>query len=405
MRTRLLLTALLGSVLALLIGSTTPLSASGVATESPSIASRSGADIDELRERRKRVCGTARKRARTIERRLDRGRTVTRQQRQRARTAARRCARVKERLAAAKKAAAPVQRDGFLEYVSLGDSWSADVVLFDLNGPPATEHAPIDCAQSHVNYPKLVAAELGIPVHRDATCGSATTDDFTGPQALPLGGTNAPQFDRLSPTTDLVTIGIGGNDAGIASGAMKCIDATLGVYPADVLPLPPLPFSIPMLGSDLPVGGCKDHFTAGGRDLLAEQIAAAKPKVVAAITRTRALAPNARILVLDYIAAIPEQGWCPLFAPVSEEDLRYLYESFGKLNAMVKAAAQEGGAEFVDTYTPTVGHDICQMPHVRYVEGLGIVSLNDVAVAVPAHPNSAGARAQADIVLEHIRHH
>ena len=79
---------------------------------------------------------------------------------------------------------------GFQEYVSLGDSWSADVVLADGRGTPDTTHAPIDCAQSHTNYPKLVAAELGIPVHRDATCGSATTDDFYAPQDLPLGGQN-----------------------------------------------------------------------------------------------------------------------------------------------------------------------------------------------------------------------
>ena len=51
---------------------------------------------------------------------------------------------------------------------------------------------------------------------------SATTDDFYSPQEdLPLGGTNPAQFDRLTPTTDLVTVGIGGNDAGIAGAAAQ----------------------------------------------------------------------------------------------------------------------------------------------------------------------------------------
>jgi hypothetical protein len=61
---------------------------------------------------------------------------------------------------------------------------------------------------------------------------------------------------------------------------------------------------------------------------------------------------------------------------------------------MVHRAADEGGAEFVDTYTPSLGHHVCALPNVRYVEGLGGVSVNGPAVAVPAHPNSAGAASQ-----------
>ena len=55
------------------------------------------------------------------------------------------------------------------EYVALGDSWSADVVIADTNGTPDTTHAPIGCGQSHTNYPKLLAGELGITNFRDAT--------------------------------------------------------------------------------------------------------------------------------------------------------------------------------------------------------------------------------------------
>src|ERR1700740_973778 len=74
------------------------------------------------------------------------------------------------------------------EYVALGDSWSADVVIANLEGLPDSTYAPIDCAQSKVNYPKLVAKALGVAKFADATCGSATTDDFYTPQTgLPLG--------------------------------------------------------------------------------------------------------------------------------------------------------------------------------------------------------------------------
>src|SRR5688572_30655535 len=102
------------------------------------------------------------------------------------------------------KAAKTAKAQKYKEYVALGDSWSADVVIADSDGPPDTTYAPAGCAQSHRNYPKLLAASLEVPVFRDATCGSAKTDDFYAPQEdLPTGETNPAQFDRLTPTTDL----------------------------------------------------------------------------------------------------------------------------------------------------------------------------------------------------------
>ncbi len=82
--------------------------------------------------------------------------------------------------------------------------------------------------------------------------------------------------------------------------------------------------------------------------------------------------------------------------------MAYLYETFQKLNAMVARAASRGGAELVDTYTPTIGHDMCKSPRVRYAEAFG-PSVNDPAIGVPAHPNAAGARAQARAVLNYLR--
>jgi lysophospholipase L1-like esterase len=258
----------------------------------------------------------------------------------------------------------------YQEYVALGDSWSADVVVADTDGPPDSTYAPTGCAQSHRNYPKLLAAALKVPTFRDATCGSATTDDFYAPQTgLPTGETNPAQFDRLTPTTDLVTVGIGGNDAGFAGAATSCI-------------------------SPDPRGAhCKEKYTAGGVDQLEQRINASEPKLVAALQEIHRRSPEARVLMLDYLAGIPQTGCYP-FVPISNSDMAYLYSTFQKLNAMVHRAADEGGAEFVDTYDPSVGHDVCQLPTVRFVEGLGGASVNGPAVAVPAHPNSAGAASQ-----------
>lgn len=292
-------------------------------------------------------------------------------------------------------APAPVERqqpNRYVEYVALGDSWTADVVILNGDGLPAVDHAPIDCAQSRTNYPRLVAAAIGAKRFRDASCGSATTEDFRHPQrGLPLGGTNAPQFDRLSRRTDLVTVGIGGNDAGISSGGLDCLN------------LIPVDNPISDTGPGLPLGGCKAKYTAGGVDRLSRQITQSEPKLVRAFRAIHRLAPKARILAVDYLAIVPDHGCYPR-VPATDEDMAYIHAKFKELNAMVKRAATKGGAEFVNTFGPTRGHDLCQVPSERYGEVLGL-SANSPAVGIPAHPNSAGARAQADVVLRYLMRH
>ena len=288
----------------------------------------------------------------------------------------------------------------FREYVALGDSWSADVVIADTMGLPDSRYAPTGCFQSRRNYPKLLAKALQVPTFRDATCGSATTDHFYVPQTgLPTGETNTPQFARLTKTTDLVTVGIGGNDAGFAGAAVSCIN----VLPtnSNAFDSVRLPVSLPLLGSAVPLGGCKHRFVKDGRDLLAERIAASQPKLVRALKEIHRRSPKAKILMIDYLDAIPAKGCYPV-VPITNEDMAYLHTTFAKLNAMVRRAAAEGGATFVNSFADSSGRDVCQLPHIRYVEGLGILSINGVAVAVPAHPNSAGAAQQYRSMLNAV---
>jgi lysophospholipase L1-like esterase len=291
----------------------------------------------------------------------------------------------------------------YREYVALGDSWSADVVIANLWGLPDATSAPIDCAQSRVSYPKLVARALAVTTFRDATCGSATTQDFFRPQqGLPLGGTNPAQLDRLTRTTDLVTVGIGGNDAGFAGAAISC----LNVLPTNTSAFESLvlPVSIPFLGNGVPLGGCKQRFVKNGHDQLAQQISASEPKLVAALQEIHRRSPHARVLMVNYLDGIPAKGCYPL-VPITDLDMAYLHVTFGRLNAMVARAAAKGGAELVDTFADSHGHDVCRPPTTRYVEGLGVLSLNGPAIAIPAHPNSAGAASQYRSVMKQLLRH
>lgn len=284
-------------------------------------------------------------------------------------------------------AAAPYE-----EYVALGDSWSADVVILGVASQPTAQYVPLDCFQSNGNYPKQVAKALGVARFTDRTCGSATSEHFAKPQSgLPLGGTAAPQFDALTPNTDLVTVGIGGNDIGLAGVAASCFNLLPGLT------------LVPGLNLPSPLGGsCQSANTTGGIDQVDEAIKAAEPLLVERIAAIHARSPRARVLMVNYMAAIPERGCWP-YVQVNDADVPWLHAKLNGLNAMVARVAGAAGADLVDTFTPTVGHDVCQLPTVRYVEGFIPLSLNGIAIAVPLHPNSAGAAAQSQIVLEAIR--
>lgn len=274
----------------------------------------------------------------------------------------------------------------YKEYVALGDSWSADVFT---QPPLNTKDIPIDCAQSVTNYPHQVAAFLGITDFRDATCGSAVTDNMAGPQPdLPLGGTNPPQFDRLTKTTDLVTLGIGGNDVGIAADVEDCLSA--------------VPVAIP--GLPEPLGPCKDRFVKNGVDTIQLAVKATAPKIAKVIAGIKARSPKAHIFLVNYLNGLPLTGvGCWPIVPVQNVDVAYLQAKFLQMNAMLAQVAKATHITLVDTYTPTIGHDVCQAPTIRYVEGLVPVSANTPTLAAfPFHPNQAGADAQARVVLATI---
>jgi len=264
-------------------------------------------------------------------------------------------------------AAAPA----FGNYVALGDSWAADATLTQVD----SDFVPVGCVQSRGDYAKQVAAALRVPDFRDATCGGAETGDMTGPQDSPLGGTNPPQFERLTPTTDLVTLEIGGNDAGLAAAVQDCLTLNPAVSP------------------------CQATWVPGGVDRMSARIAASAPKVRATIAGIRARAPHARILLLDYLQGVGTTGGCFPLIPISDTDAMWVGRKLVELDGMLAGVAAETGVQFVNTYRGSIGHDACQPPGTRWVEGLIPFSSNPPGPAVPFHPNQLGADYQARSVL------
>ncbi|MVU77565.1 SGNH/GDSL hydrolase family protein [Nocardia sp. ET3-3] len=258
------------------------------------------------------------------------------------------------------------------EYVALGDSWAADATITGIS----TQFVPFWCVQSANSYAKQVAKALAVSEFRDAGCASAVTADLTTAQTLPDGQVSPPQLDRLSPDTDLVTLEIGGNDAGLAAIVPTC------------------------LTSSPQVSGCSRVRTAAdGGDAMSASIRAAEPKVAEAIAGVRARSPHARILLVDYMAGVVPGDGCFPNIPITDEDANWLGHKLIELDAMLARVAAATGVELVDTYTDSVGHDACRPDGVRWVEGLVPRATEHSELAVPFHPNRLGADHQARQIL------
>lgn len=259
-----------------------------------------------------------------------------------------------------------------LTYVALGDSYTSGPLVL----PHDTTNVPQDCGQSTRNYPHLTALALGAGVFRDVSCGGATIEDFTQPQTgLPLGGTNAPQLAALDPSVDVVTVGIGGNDVGFVGLALGCIR---------VNPL------------DAPCSAGKDP---NAHDQFSQKLDQVRKELVTALRRIHLRAPRAKVLVVSYPTALPDDAVaCWPYVPIVQTDMTYLVAKYKEMNAMLAAAAAEGNATYVDIYTPSIGHDACKPPGVAWVNGFVLVP-----PSYPAHPNDLSFLASAPVVTNAIR--
>jgi hypothetical protein len=252
-------------------------------------------------------------------------------------------------------------------YVSLGDSYTAGPLI-------PNPVLPLGCLKSSNNYPHLAAPSIGLPL-RDPSCSGAKTDHMTQPQNVDPDGPNPPQFNSLDAETTVVSITIGGNDIGFSEVAQSCI--TLN------------PFSTP----------CKDKYASGGKDQLAERIAATAPKVAAVLQGVHTRSPAAKIYVLNYPAIFPETGFgCWPQMPIGFGDVPYLRSTEQKLNSMLATQAAANGATLVNWYGASIGHDACKSSSVRWVE-----PLVPGEPAAPIHPNKAGMVGAKNVLVAAVK--
>lgn len=250
------------------------------------------------------------------------------------------------------------------KYVALGDSFTSS----PLTGMPIG--TPVGCSRTQNNYPRQVANALGVSEFVDRSCGSATTRNLFEPQSV-LGGTNAAQLDAVTVDTTLVSIGIGGNDLGLAGLVQRCVQLAPGS------------------------GGCLEQWSPGDIDLLVRHIGQVAVHLDRALRQIQQRVPLATVLVVGYPMVAPAGGiGCFPQLPIADSDVAYLRDIQQRLNTTLAWVAQQRGVAYVDTYTSSIDHGPCEIAGVKWIEGM--VPDNPAAVL---HPNALGQTAMAAEVL------
>ncbi|QLL09969.1 SGNH/GDSL hydrolase family protein [Mycobacterium vicinigordonae] len=252
-------------------------------------------------------------------------------------------------------------------YVALGSSMAA--------GPgirPRAAGAPWRAGRSARNYPHLVASQAGLDLI-DVTYSGATTAHVLSERQNGA----APQLTALNGTEAVVTVTIGGNDVGYVPMLLAASVPSLLRY-------------LPLLGgrlNELLDRQARDRALWGLLDSLCE------------VGRSvRRHAPRARIFFVDYLTILPpadESAW-----PLSDEHAelgRHVAQTLERLTAEAAAATD---CEVVSAAAASRNHHAWSQRPWTTMPSKTVVPLP--GRPAPLHPNEAGMRAVADLVLQEL---
>ncbi|MGW0558129.1 SGNH/GDSL hydrolase family protein [Streptomyces sp. NPDC002926] len=221
-----------------------------------------------------------------------------------------------------------------LDYVALGDSYSSGL------GAGGYDSASGDCKRSTRAYPRLWAAAHSPSSFAFTACSGARTGDVTAGQLAPLNS-----------STDLVSITIGGNDAGFADVMTTCV-----------------------LQSE---STCVNRINQA-KSYVDSTLPGKLDSVYSAI---RSKAPAAQVVVLGYPRFYKLGGSC--IAGLSENERSAINGAADYLNAAIAKRAANHGYDFADVAPAFTGHEICS-------GSAWLHSVNWLNISESYHPTASG---------------
>jgi lysophospholipase L1-like esterase len=216
-------------------------------------------------------------------------------------------------------------------YVALGDSYSSGTGT-------GSYTLSSSCLRSVYAYPYLVASQRpGTSLNFVACSGATTTDVMNN------------QISAVNASTNIVTITVGGNDAGFSNVVISC--TTLG---------------------------CQNAI-ANARTYIQNTLPGRLDTVYSAI---RARAPGARVIVLGYPRLFQSTG-CLGTTGIDANERTQLNATADLLRTVVSGRAAAFGFTFKDPIPPFVGHAVCSSS--AWLNGLNILNTTE-----SYHPNRSG---------------
>jgi lysophospholipase L1-like esterase len=219
-----------------------------------------------------------------------------------------------------------------VNYVALGDSYSSGVGAGSESG---------SCGQSPNAYPALWATANAPAAFTFAACSGATTSDVI-----------SSQLSSLSASTTLVSITIGGNDAGFSSIMETCVLES--------------------------TSSCESAVSA------AEQYAnnTLPGQLNTMLADIRSDAPSAQIIVLDYPDFYDLS--VSICIGLSRADHQALDNGINDLDGVLQTAAAQNGDTFADVRAQFSGHELC--------DGAGWLNSITLPIDDSYHPTATGQK-------------
>lgn len=196
------------------------------------------------------------------------------------------------------------------QYVALGDSYAAGVgsrVFYSESG---------SCKRSPEAYAPKIASSHGYSLNFEACSGAKTPE------------VNEKQLGNLNSTTSLVTLAIGGNDAGFSNVILNC-----ALY----------------------------YFTCGGAINEANSyIANTLPGVLnTTYNNVKSRATTAKVIIIGYPHLFSDTGATCNANFLTSSNEKKLNETGDKLDAVIKSQAESHGFTFVDPRSAFKAHEVC----------------------------------------------
>ncbi len=222
-----------------------------------------------------------------------------------------------------------------VHYVALGDSYSSGV------GAGSYISSSGSCERSSNAYPEQWAAATSPASFVSVACSGAATSDVINSQV-----------SALSTSTTLVSITIGGNDAGFSSVMETCVI-----------------FS---------TSSCLSAVSAA-ENFVATQLPG---RLEATLQAVRSHAPYAKIVVLGYpdLYDLSKSGSC---IGLSTSDRTALNGGANDLDSALSTAASANYDTYVDVRSQFAGHEICD-------SASWLNSVDIFAISSSYHPTAAG---------------